>query len=137
MKFAKDGKKAVDFSATVKSLGLLIGLDTILEGRIHIMHTPERKAELEEALKGILEAGELTCKHSEQLRGRMIWFEGFVWGRQANSAIRAFRSFIARHAVLAAARPIALRSPFLSSKTVTLVAPNGSPRRASAGLALQ
>ncbi|CAJ1411473.1 unnamed protein product [Effrenium voratum] len=69
VKFAKDGKKAVDFSATVKSLGLLIGLDTILEGRIRIMHTPERKAELEEALKGILEAGELTCKHSEQLRG--------------------------------------------------------------------
>ncbi|CAJ1458379.1 unnamed protein product, partial [Effrenium voratum] len=56
VKFAKDGKKSVDFSATVKSLGLLIGLDTILEGRIRIMHTPERKAELEEALKGILEA---------------------------------------------------------------------------------
>ena len=79
VKFAKDGKKAVDFSATVKSLGLLIGLDTILEGRIRIMHTPERKAELEEALKGILEAGELTCKHSEQLRGRRLWksFLGF------------------------------------------------------------
>ena len=91
LKFAKDGKKAVDFSATVKSLGLLNGLDTILEGRIRIMHTPERKAELEEALKGILEEGELTCKHLEQLRGRMTWFEGFVWGRQANSAIRALR----------------------------------------------
>ena len=49
-----------------------MGLDSILRGHIRIMHTPEREAELVEAVKGIFEAGERACKHSRQFRGLLV-----------------------------------------------------------------
>ena len=51
-------------------------------------HTKERVQEITEEVQGILTADRLIAKQSEQLRGRMCFFEGFVFGRVPSTALR-------------------------------------------------
>ena len=46
-------------------------------------HTDSRKAELNETLDRHLNEGAMTPKEAESLRGRVIWFESFLFGRVA------------------------------------------------------
>ena len=84
--FADTGKKAVPFSNNFKMLGLVVNTINSVEGSITITHTDERKRELVEAMTAVLDSGSLSPKEAERLRGRMVFFEGYTFGRIANAA---------------------------------------------------
>ena len=88
VRFAREGHKAMQFDGCFRTLGLLVNLLGIPKGVALVGHTEERRTELAEALHAVIESGELSRKEAERLRGRLIWFESFVWGRSANMAVR-------------------------------------------------
>ena len=51
-------------------------------------HTEERKAELTSFIDGIIQSGVLSQKTFERLRGRMVFFEGYAFGRVSGASIR-------------------------------------------------
>ena len=53
-----------------------------------IGHTDERRTELCSFIDGILEAGHLSQKTFERLPGRVVFFEGYAFGRVSSSAVR-------------------------------------------------
>ena len=85
--FAKTGKKATDFSHVVKTLGLQLNLNDS-NGNATLGHTADRKQELVDELDHILKTGSVETKAAERLKGRMQWFEGYVFGRTAQLGIR-------------------------------------------------
>ena len=86
--YADSGKKAVPFSRSFKMLGLVVNTEQAPQGSVTITHTEERKAELLSSLKAVLDAGTLSPKDAERLRGRMVFFEGYTFGRVANAAVK-------------------------------------------------
>ena len=58
-------------------------------GHILIGHTDSRREELHNQLDTFLKANAMTSKEAERMRGRMIFFEGYTFGRVANSAVKA------------------------------------------------
>ena len=58
-------------------------------GSVFFKHTDSRKAELNETLDKHLtmNEGSMTPKEAESLRGRLIWFESFLFGRVANLSL--------------------------------------------------
>ena len=50
--------------------------------------------ELAESLRDLLSCGKPNAKSIERLRGRMLWFENFVCGRQANFLVSRLGKFI-------------------------------------------
>ena len=50
-------------------------------------HTDARKAELDETFSRHLSEDSLTSKEAESLRGRLIWFDSFLFGRIANLSL--------------------------------------------------
>ena len=89
LKFATEGKKCLPFSSTFKMLGLQIDTSKFQEGAFLIDHTPERRDELNAQISSTLDCGTLEIKAAERLRGRMIFFEGYTFGRVANSAVKS------------------------------------------------
>ena len=87
--FADSGKKAVPFSSNFKMLGLAVSTMNSVDGSITITHTDERKRELVEAMTTLLNEGSLSPKEAEKLRGRMVFFEGYTFGRIANAAVKS------------------------------------------------
>ena len=81
------------FDSKFKTLGLEIDTGSFPEGHILIGHTDSRKEELHSQLKGFLEANTMTHKDAERMRGRMIFFEGYTFGRVANSSVKAIGRF--------------------------------------------
>ena len=81
------------FSETFTTLGLEICTEGFQNGQVLIGHTDKRKAELNEQLQGVLQSGSLSTKDAERLRGRMIFFEGYTFGRVANSAVKTLSRF--------------------------------------------
>ena len=57
------------------------------KGSVTITHTEERRLELTEAMQAILH-DTLSPKNAERLRGRMVFFEGYTFGRVANAAVK-------------------------------------------------
>jgi hypothetical protein len=58
-----------------------------------IGHTEERRSELLSKINDILAEDWLDAKEAERLRGRMIFFEGFTFGRTANAAVKNLGRF--------------------------------------------
>eukprot|EP00438_Fugacium_kawagutii_P036418 Skav228951 [mRNA] locus=scaffold2816:14273:15415:- [translate_table: standard] len=85
--FAREGKKSTEFGASMKALGLVFDLSGFSTGKVLIKHTDERKAELMERIDEILANDSLSPKEAESLRGRLHWYESFLFGRTANLAI--------------------------------------------------
>ena len=83
MRFARDGKKWMPFSEQMDVLGVVI------RGVVYFKHTEARKTELDEVITKHLTEDRMTQKEAETLRGRLIWFEGFMFGRIANSSLHA------------------------------------------------
>ena len=83
--FAREGSKAVEFSSQVKSLGVVLNLQSTdsHEFFMTIGHTESRIKELSECIASILNTGCINPKDAERLRGRMQWFESFAFGRVA------------------------------------------------------
>ena len=89
MDFAREGHKCVPFSDKFKTLGLEINTQQFEHGAVQVGHTEGRREELQGQLAGFLQAGCLGAKDAERLRGRMIFFEGYTFGRVANSSVKA------------------------------------------------
>ena len=86
--YAREGKKAPDFSDCFACLGVVVDLGHFGEGQIRIKRTEQRRHDLAQQIREILTAGEITHKTAEKLRGRMTWFSSFLFGRQANAVTR-------------------------------------------------
>ena len=91
--FAKEGKKFLPFNHKFKMLGLEVNLDDCKNNAVSIGHTEERRAELVAKINDILAGGWLDAKEAERLRGRMIFFESYAFGRLANAAIKNIGRF--------------------------------------------
>ena len=87
IQYAKEGKKNQPFSTEMRALGLIFDLAGFDEGVVFIKHTPERRSELLERITAILNSDELSPKEAESFKGRVQWFESFLFGRTANLAI--------------------------------------------------
>ena len=57
------------------------------EGSFTIGHTDERKAELVDSIRAILAEGVLSPKAAEVLRGRLHWFNSYLFGRAPCNAM--------------------------------------------------
>ena len=91
--FAKEGKKFLPFNHKFKMLGLEVNLENCKDNSMTIGHTEERRSELVAKINDILAEGWLDAKEAERLRGRMIFFESYAFGRLANSAIKNIGRF--------------------------------------------
>ena len=87
MRFSKEGKKWVPFSNQMSVLGVVLDTTNFANGSVFFRHTDSRKAELNETLDRHLNEGAMTHKEAESLRGRLIWFESFLFGRVANLSL--------------------------------------------------
>ena len=76
------------FDKKFKTLGLEVDLHDSLNHRAYIGHTESRVSELSALLEDILQASRISAKHAESLRGRMLWFETYAFGRVGNAAVK-------------------------------------------------
>ena len=74
-------------------LGLKVDLTKAQECEMRVGHTPERKDELRQKIDSILADGYKEAKEAERLRGRMVFFEGYTFGRVASAAIKNLGRF--------------------------------------------
>lgn len=88
--FAKDGSKAPPFSDEFRMLGLVVNVSQISLGNISLGHTSDRRSELALEFDEILSCNQLTPKHAERLRGRLVFFECFSAGRVTNFYLKKF-----------------------------------------------
>ena len=88
VQFAETGKKATQFGRVFRMLGLVVDLSKVPEDCVAISHTDERHLELIDKINSILKAGTLAKKEAERLKGRMVFFEGYTFGRVANEAVK-------------------------------------------------
>ena len=93
--FARTGKKATEFCSVVKTLGLQLNLQDP-QGRVTLGHTEDRKAELAADLEQIISDGRVEAKFAERLKGRMQWFEGYVFRRTAQLGLRTLNDIALR-----------------------------------------
>ena len=88
LKYATEGKKFKPFNTRFKMLGLEVNLESCEKKQFLIGHTPERQSELLEKIDNVLSSGKIDSKEAERLRGRMLFFESYAYGRIANAAIK-------------------------------------------------
>lgn len=74
--------------AVFKMLGLQVDLSACRTKEMLIGHTEDRKNELKQKIDETLAAGVMDSKDAERLRGRMVFFEGYTFGRVANAAVK-------------------------------------------------
>ena len=86
--FDRDGKKAPPYSPVFQMLGLQVDMTASASRRIMIGHTASRREELSSFLQSILDAGQIEPRTFERLRGRMVFFEGYSFGRVPSCAVR-------------------------------------------------
>ena len=92
--YAKEGKKATTFDRIFGSLGVIFDLSEISCGTISLVHTESRRSELVATIEEMLREQSFTAKGVERLRGRLLWYENFVCGRQANVLVASLSKFI-------------------------------------------
>ena len=93
MTYASEGHKCLPFNEEFKTLGLEVNTKHFVDGYVTIGHTQSRREELGEQLGAFLSGGSMTSKDAERSRGRMIFFEGFTFGRVANSSVKSLGRF--------------------------------------------
>jgi hypothetical protein len=87
LQYAKDGPKAPPFSEIFR---MVVNLESTSSLRFSVGHTDERVEELKQCLAEINSRGELATKDAERVRGRMLFFECYVFGRIGNLALKQF-----------------------------------------------
>ena len=87
IQFAKEGKKCQTFGHEMRALGLIFDLTKFSKGKVFIRHTAERQKELLAKISEILADDALSPKDAESFKGRIQWFESFLFGRSANLAV--------------------------------------------------
>ncbi|CAK9115679.1 unnamed protein product [Durusdinium trenchii] len=93
-KVAED--KGVPFASSLACLGVKIDLEHFAFGCVTISNTPERKRELAETVRKVLQDGKLSLTSAQSLRGRMQFAENQFMGRMARRALAA----VTEHSVL-------------------------------------
>ncbi|CAE7032271.1 NaCP60E [Symbiodinium sp. CCMP2592] len=88
VRFDRSGKKAIDHATSFATLGLQVDLANTEDRVILIGHTDKRRDELCASLSEVLEQGKLEPRPFERLKGRMVFFEGYSFGRVSNQAVR-------------------------------------------------
>ena len=71
----------------MKALGLIFDLSQFDEGVVYIKHTSERREEILTKINNILKKDSLSPKEAESFKGRIQWFESYLFGRIANLSI--------------------------------------------------
>ena len=90
LQYANEGPKCPPFATSFKMLGLRVGLTSATSKSFTVGHTSDRTKELLKSLDEIVKKGEISVKEADRLRGRMLFFESFVFGRIANLSLRQF-----------------------------------------------
>ncbi len=93
MQYANSGSKCVPFSEQFKMLGLVMDLSRSERKQIFLGDTNERAEELMSQIKSFLSSGKISSKEAERLRGRLLFFESFTFGRLAGDAAKAIGRF--------------------------------------------
>ena len=88
-RFAETGPKAPDFAELFTALGISINVSDMRKNVVRFDNTDNRKAELVQALKKILDEGKLGAKEALRLRGRLQFASGQIFGRVAKAALGA------------------------------------------------
>ena len=86
---APEEKKNAPFAEVFDVLGVRVYLCKQQEGKVSIKNTPDRLAELQADVSRILENGSISYEESQRLRGRFLFAEQNVWGRNSRQAIVA------------------------------------------------
>ena len=98
VQFAEEGKKAVSWSTSIKTLGVQLDLEHMGTTRqASIGHTESRVEELKSFIDKFLETGTMSRKDAERLRGRLQWYESFANGRVAQQALRVVSNVASIH----------------------------------------
>ena len=84
---APEEKKNAPFAEVFDVLGVHVDLSKQQEGKVSIKNTPDRLAELQADVSRILENGSISYEESQRLRGRFLFAEQNVWGRNSRQAI--------------------------------------------------
>ena len=93
LEYAAEGDKAPPFSELFGSLGILFNLACIHQVSFTLEHTERCKEELLSTLDDLLQADICNTKDLEKLRGRLVWFGSFVFGRQMNVSLRTLNKY--------------------------------------------
>ena len=80
-------KKNSPFSEIFDTLVVRFDLSRQDEGIITVGNTPNRIAELTHALREVLQTGRLSFEHAQSLRGRLLFAERHLWGRNSRQAV--------------------------------------------------
>ena len=88
IRFDRTGKKAIEHATVFSTLGLQVDLSHTSERLVLVGHTDKRRDELGESLRSVLDQGKLEPRSFERLKGRMVFFEGYSFGRVSNQAVR-------------------------------------------------
>ena len=86
--FDRSGKKAIDHAPVFGTLGLQVDLTKACDRVVSIGHTAKRREELGQSLSEVMASGSLDPRGFEKLKGRMVFFEGYSFGRVSNQAVR-------------------------------------------------
>ena len=73
---------------SIRFFGCWAWWSDLQSGYVSVSHTDERRRELLERIDEVLKSDSLTRKEAERLKGRMVFFEGYTFGRVANDAIK-------------------------------------------------
>ena len=86
---ATEEKKNRPFSEVFDVLGVRVDLSQQSVGVVQVSNTPQRVAELKDTVAAIKQKGSLTFEEAQRLRGRLVFAEQHVWGRNAKQAVVA------------------------------------------------
>ena len=91
--FAEDGDKCAPFADSCEALGVAFDLAGSNEGLAFICNTASRVDELRAELASVLEAGAISSKQAQRLRGRMQFADTQLYGRSGKRCLRTLGEF--------------------------------------------
>lgn len=87
IQYAQSVKKCLPFAEEMGALGLVVDLRQFGQRKVFIRHAPERQQELLDRLTEILGNGSPSPKEAESLKGRIQWYESYLFVRITYLAI--------------------------------------------------
>ena len=82
-------------SATFSCLGVSFNLVPFTSGRVEVLNTSSRTAELLRSIDEATAAGSLDTKASQSMRGRLQFADGQIFGRSSRLCLKAIDSHVA------------------------------------------
>ena len=86
-------EKGGAFDAIARALGVVFDLADTKLLKIRVLNSPHRCKEIGEHINKILDSGKSSRSELEVVRGRLIFVESFIYGRNAHAALRT----VSRH----------------------------------------